>query len=69
MVLVRFIKHMSPYQPGETAGFNEEYAKKLIEEGIAEEVNKEAQPEVEADTEKQTVVQKDKMVRRSKETK
>ena len=66
MVLVRFIKHMSPYQPGELAGFDEEYAKKLIKEGIAEEVKKEAKPEAEVEIDKQAVAEKDKMVRKSK---
>lgn len=37
MMVVKFVLGMSPYQAGEIAGFDEVYAQKLINRGIAEE--------------------------------
>jgi hypothetical protein len=36
MVILKFLTHWSPYQPGEVAGFPDSVAKSLIEAGVAE---------------------------------
>jgi len=66
-MIVRFVKRLSPYQPGEIADFPDEEAEKLIKDGIAERVEADKK---EADIEpvgiKEAVAEKDKMVRKSK---
>ena len=36
MILVRFIKPWSPYNPGEQAGFTDDQARRLVSLGVAQ---------------------------------
>ena len=76
-MVIRFIKPMPPYATGELANVSEKQARRLIKLGVAEvfkhEIKEEGKEEIkeeikteEAEETKQAVVQKDKMVRKSK---
>ncbi len=61
MVPVRFVSGMSPYQAGETAGFPEEVARRLVSAGVAVPVQNVRSASVTAGLERPPA---DKMMRR-----
>jgi len=68
-MIIKFIRPMPPYASGELANVSEMQAHRLIKLGVAEvfkqDIKEEVTEEVTEET-KQAVVQKDKMVRKSK---
>ena len=68
-MIIKFIRPMPPYASGELANVSEMQAHRLIKLGVAEvfkqDIKEEVTEEVTEET-KQAVVQKNKMVRKSK---